>query len=194
MKAKAIVTHLGVLFFLLTIMTAAVLAQATDDQSVYHFGGGFVKAHVDDARSGFFGARVYGGKMLTNHICLGLSAGYDVVSYHKDEDTKLHERLAVIPFQAHVTYFVNVGAMMQVYFQFGGGAYRTLPHLGGESIGTIDKAVTRPGGSVAIGLDYWFLLTTGVGFTFEYHTFDPPGEGGLFKYFAARVDYCLIKF
>ena len=155
-------------------------------------GGGFAKAMVDDAGGGMLGVRVYGGKMLTNNICLGISAGYDVVSYEKKEE--LHERLAIIPFQANITYFMNVGSMMQLYASLGGGVYRTLPHLGGESIGDVDKTVTRPGGSVAIGLDYWFLLTTGVGFNFEYHMFDTPDGGSMFKYFVARIDYYLIKF
>jgi hypothetical protein len=174
------------------LLTGTALGQATDDQSVFHFGGGFAKAQVDSAQGGFIGARIYGGKMLNNNICLGLSAGYDVVSFKKEGE--LYERLGVIPFLAHVTYFANVGTMMQAYLQLGGGVYRTLPHLGGGAVGSIDKAVTRPGGSVAVGFDYWFLLTTGIGFTFEYHMFTTPDDGDMFKYFAARVDYCLIKF
>jgi hypothetical protein len=192
LKTKAIITSAGVLFSLLVISTGAVFGQATDGQSVFHFGGGFAKAMVDDAQGGMIGARVSAGKMLTNNLCLGFMAGYDVVSYKKVDE--LHERLTVIPFQVNFTYFMNVGAMMQFYTSLGGGIYRTLPHLGGKAVGDIATAVTRPGGSVAIGFDYWFLLTTGVGFTFEYHMFDTPDDGSMFKYFVARVDYCLIKF
>lgn len=192
MKSKAIITSVGILALLLAISTGAAFAQATDGQSVFHFGGGFAKTSADSAAGGLVGARVFAGKMLTNNLCLGLSAGYDVVSYEKVGE--LHERLAVIPFQANLVYFVNVGAMMQLYASLGGGVYRTLPHLGGKAIGAIDEAVTRPGGSVAIGLDYWFLLTTGIGFNFEYHMFTTPDDGDMFQYFVARVDYCLIKF
>lgn len=192
MKTKAIITSVCVLVSLLAISIGAAFGQATDGQSVFHFGGGFAKAMVDDAHGGMVGARVFAGKMLTNNLCLGLMAGYDVVSYKKVGE--LHERLAVIPFQANITYFMNLGAMVQFYASLGGGAYRTLPHLGGKAVGNIDTAVTRPGGSVAVGLDYWFLLTTGVGFTFEYHMFSTPNGGNMFKYFVARVDYCLIKF
>lgn len=192
MKTKAIISSVGVLIFLLAISTGVAFGQATDGQSVFHFGGGFAKAMADSTEGGMVGVRVFAGKMLTNNLCLGLSAGYDVVSYKKVEG--LHERLAVIPFQANIVYFMNIGSMMQLYTSLGGGVYRTLPHLGGSAIGNIDKAVTRPGGSIAIGLDYWFLLTTGIGFNFEYHMFDTPDGGDMFKYFVVRVDYCLIKF
>lgn len=192
MKSKAIITSIGVLFSLLVITSGATFGQATVGQGVFHFGGGYAKAQVDNAKSGMIGARVFAGKMLTNNLSIGFSAAYDIVSYKKTGD--LHARLAVIPFRLEATYFINIGPMMQIYTSLGGGAYRTLPHLGGDHVGYIKTAVTRGGGSVAIGFDYWFLLTTGVGFTFEYHMFDVPEKSDMFKYFVARVDYCLIKF
>jgi len=192
LKTKAIISSIGVLACLLAITAGTAFGQATGGQSVFHFGGGYAKAIVDDAGGGMVGARIFAGKMLTNNLCLGITAGYDVVSYKKVGD--MHERLAIIPFQANATFFMNIGTMMQLYASLGGGAYRTLPHLGGRAVGNIDKAVTMPGGSIAIGFDYWFLLTTGIGFTFEYHMFATPDGGDMFKYFVARVDYCLIKF
>ncbi len=192
MKIKATITGIVALSLLLVITTGTAFGQATVGQGVFHFGGGFTKAQVENAKGGMVGARVFAGKMLTNNLSLGFSAAYDIVSYKKVGD--LHARLAIIPLRIEATYFINIGPMMQLYTSLGGGAYRTLPHLGGDHVGYIDKAVTRGGGSVAVGFDYWFLLTTGVGFTFEYHIFDTPGDADMFKYFAARVDYCLIKF
>lgn len=192
MKSKDIITSIGVLLSLLVITTGTTFGQATVGQGVFHFGGGFAKAQVENAKGGMIGARVFAGKMLTNNLSLGFSAAYDVVSYKKVGD--LHARLAIIPFRLETTYFINIGPMMQLYTSLGAGVYRTLPHLGGDHVGYIEKAVTRGGGSAAIGFDYWFLLTTGVGFTFEYHMFDTPGDKDMFKYFVARIDYCLIKF
>jgi hypothetical protein len=192
LKAKSLLKGIGVLCSLLAIATAPVLGQVTDGQSVFLLGGGFAKATVENAKGGFVGAQILGGKMLTNNLCLAISVAYDVVSYHKTGE--FFSRLAVIPMEFEAAYFVNVGPMMQLYGSVGAGAYRTLPHLGGESIGNIDGTDIRAGGSVTVGFDYWFLLTTGVGFSFEYHLFDTPDGGDMFKYFVARVDYCLIKF
>lgn len=190
MKTKAILSGVGLLLFL--VMTGTAYGQATVGQGVFHFGGAFTKAMVDNASMGFVGLDVSAGKMITNSLCLGVASGYDVVSYNKSGE--FYERLAIIPIQVKVTQFINIGSMLQLYISAGGGAYRALPHLTGNEIGNIGEATTQPGFSLCVGLDYWFLIATGVGFAFEYHMFTTPDDGDMFKYFAARVDYCLIKF
>ena len=58
----------------------------------------------------------------------------------------------------------------------------------------LGMAEQKIGGSLGVGFDYWFLLTTGVSFEFEYHMFTVPSGGTMFKYWQVRVDYGIIKF
>lgn len=183
-------------------LTGSAWAQANSGKAVIHFGGSYNKAMITDAQSGFFGIDVYAGKMLTNTLCGGFSSGYDIVHYHSydfndivtGEPTKFTERIAVIPVLAKAKYYVTLSPMVQIYGGLAAGAYKVIPTLGGLEVGDIKESSIRPGGSVSIGLDYWFLLTTGVGFEFEYHMFSTPDGGDLFKYWSLRVDYSLIKF
>ncbi|MBN1885537.1 MAG: outer membrane beta-barrel protein [Candidatus Krumholzibacteriota bacterium] len=197
MNTRSIVTGIGAAMFLFAAATTPAYGQATaggavSGRSVFHIGGSFSKATVDNAESGFFGVGFFGGKMITHNICLGVSAGYDIVSYNKSDNGN-YERLGIIPVQIKAVYFLRLNEMMQLYAAAGGGFYRVVPHLGVEPVGDIHTTETRPGGSVTIGFDYWFLLTSGIGFALEYHAF-PPDDGDLFTYYAARVDYTLVRF
>ncbi len=202
MKMKSIISGAVFLFLFSIFLTGSASAQANLGKAVIHFGGSYNKAMIEDAKPGFFGVDVYAGKMLTNALCVGFSSGYDIVHYHSydfndivtGEPTKFTERIAVIPIIAKVKYYFTFSPMVQVYGGLAGGAYRVIPTLGGRKVGDIRISNICPGGSVSIGLDYWFLLTTGVGFEFEYHMFSPPDGGDLFKYWSLRVDYSLIKF
>ncbi|MCK4236429.1 MAG: hypothetical protein KAX38_04870 [Candidatus Krumholzibacteria bacterium] len=192
MNRKVILSGIGLVFLLCITITGTVYGQATAKQNVIHLGAAYTQALVDNAQAGFVGLNMFFGKMLTNNICLGISTGYDIVSFRSVGDMK--ERVAVAPLQIKAKCYMNLGPMLQLYASAAGGAYRVIPHLGTEKIGTLGGyTTTQPGGSVGIGLDYWFLLTTGVGFELEYHTFTTDGDD-MFSYFAARVDYCLIKF
>ncbi|UCF05272.1 MAG: hypothetical protein JSV33_15365 [bacterium] len=197
MKTKVII-FVGGAFFLFSIgLAGTAYGQVTDGQFVLHMGAAYAKTTEKNAGSGFVGFDLYAGKMLTNSLCVGFGVGYDIVSYNSEGGLK--ERLAIIPFQAKVLYFINLSQMMQLYVSLGGGAYRAIPHLSREAqsedwkIGDIAYTTTQPGGSVGIGLDYWFLLVNGVGFAFEYHLFSTDSEN-FFTYFTARVDYTLIRF
>ena len=191
MKTKAILSLSGILVLFCLVLTGPAHGQATDGQFVIHMGAAYAKTTEENADSGFFGIDIFAGKMITNNICIGVGVGYDIAHYSGKGDLK--ERLALIPMTAKALYFVNFGPMLQMYVSAAGGVYRAMPHLAGGKIGDIGYTTNQPGGSVGIGLDYWFLLTTGVGFGFEYHTFKTDGDD-LFSYFTARVDYTLIKF
>jgi hypothetical protein len=167
-----------------------VLGQATNGQFVADFGVAFTQAIADDAKTGLVGIDIFAGKMITNNICVGLGAGADIVSYEKIGS--FHSRLTVIPVIAKAKYYLTLGPMLQVYASAGGGAYLVSPHTE-EPIGGIEESSTKVGGSVGLGIDYWFLLLQGVGFSFEYHIFDTDG-GDLFTYYAARLQYSIIKF
>lgn len=214
MKAKNSISVVLLFLFVCMAASADVYGQANSGKAVFHFGGSFsvpmgVTIYEDaeetisrDASNGFFGGDLFAGKMFTNELCLGFSAGFDMVHYKTfdviddvtQEPVKFNERLAVIPFLVKAKYYFSFSTMLQSYVGVGAGVYRALPSMGGHEIGTINNACNSPGGSISIGLDYWFLLTTGVGFEFEYHMFKVPDGGDMFKYWQVRVDYGLIKF
>jgi outer membrane protein W len=172
------------------MLSGLVRGQATDGQFVADFGVAYAKATADDAKSGFIGLDIFGGKMLTNNICLGLSAGVDIASYEKIDN--FHSRLAIIPVLLKAKYYLSLGPMLQVYLSGAGGAYIVSPHTD-EPVGGLDESSNRIGGAVGVGIDYWFLLLQGVGFSFEYHIFDTDA-GDNFTYYVARVEYSIIKF
>ncbi len=184
------------------LFAVPVLGQANSGKAVIYIGGSYNKAMVDDAQNGFFGIDMFAGKMITNELCLGISSGYDIVHNYKytvssDPDKgggDFTETLSVIPVLLKARYYFSINRMMQVNVQAGAGVYKTISRLGGNSVGRISGNETRPGGSIGIAFDYWFLLTTGVSFEFEYHAFTMPGGGTVFKFWQARVDYGIIKF
>jgi hypothetical protein len=190
LKAKLLTKGAVLFFFCWLMLPELVLGQATDGQFVADFGVAYTKATAEEAQAGFVGLDIFAGKMLTNNICLGLSAGVDIASYEKVGD--YHSRLIIIPVLAKAKYYLTLGPMIQVYVSAGGGAYIASPHTI-TPIGSIEESSTTMGGSVGLGIDYWFLLLQGVGFSFEYHMFDTEG-GDLFKYYAARIEYSIIKF
>lgn len=188
MKITGIVKGIVLLLFCCLVMPGIAAGQATKGQYVADFGAAYAKALDSDAKSGFVGIDLFAGKMITNNICLGLGAGADIISYEKVGD--LHSRLAVIPLLVKAKYFVNLGPILQAYVSAGAGAYQVSPHLI-EPIGDIYNSMTQPGGAVGVGIDYWFLLLQGVGFSVEYHMFSTDVDP--FSYFVARVEYCFIK-
>jgi hypothetical protein len=191
LKSKGLlsVTVIALLFCL--FITDSAKGQARLDQYICDFGAAFTQATTTNARRGFIGVDIFAGKMITNNICLGVTVGHDIVSW-RNIDT-LKERMAVVPFLIKTKYFIDISPMIQLYASAGAGVYRTIPHLSTKPIGDIWFAGNHPGGSVGIGVDYWFLLMQGVGFAFEYNLFDTDGDE-IFSYFAVRVDYCFIKF
>jgi hypothetical protein len=154
------------------------------------FGIAYTQATVVNAKSGFVGFDVFAGTMLTDKLGIGLFTGYDVTSYEKQGDAT--ESLAFIPVLVKLKYYFNIGTRLQLFVSGAAGAYRSIPHLATEPIGDIWYAGNHYGGSVSFGINWWFLLTQGVGFDYEYHFFTT--EGDMFSYFAVRIDYCLIRF
>ena len=201
MKTRSLLTCLLLFSFGCLALTGTAFAQANSGKAVIHLGASYSQSLVDDAGGGFFGLDAFAGKMFTNELCLGFTAGYDIIHNESvdviDEVTNepgtFNERLAVIPFLLKAKYYFTLSPMVQMYAGAGGGVYRTVPSLGGGEIGTIRTAANCPGGAVSVGLDYWFLLTTGVGFEFEYHMFNVP-DGDMYSYWQVRVDYGIIKF
>jgi hypothetical protein len=189
LKITGIVKGIVLSLFLCLLVPGIAAGQATKGQYVADFGAAYAKAIDSEAKSGFVGIDLFAGKMITNNICLGIGTGADIISYEKVGD--MHSRLAVIPFLAKAKYFVNLGPMLQLFFSAGAGAYVVTPHLN-EPIGDIKEySMNQPGAAVGMGIDYWFLLLQGVGFSVEYHMFNTDYDP--FSYFVARVEYCLIK-
>ncbi len=189
MKITGIVKGIVLSLFLCLLAPGILSAQATKGQYVADIGAAYAKALDSEAKSGFVGVDLFAGKMITNNICIGLGAGADIVSYEKVGD--FHSRLTIMPLLVKAKYFVNLGPMLQAYVSAGAGAYVVSPHLQ-DPIGDIKTyAMNQPGGAVGIGIDYWFLLLQGVGFSVEYHMLNTDYDP--FGYFAARVEYCLIK-
>jgi len=184
------------------LFAVPVLGQANAGKAVVYIGGSLNKALPDGAENGFVGLDMFAGKMITNNLCLGAFFGYDVVHYYKYTVTSSPEegggdftqRLSIIPILFKARYYYSISPMMQVHAQAGIGAYNTIAVLGGDHIGGVYKNDLRPGGSIGIGFDYWFLLTTGVTFEFEYHAFTTDADAGTFDYIQFRVDYSIIKF
>lgn len=195
-----------------------VFGQANAGKSVFYLGGSFNKAIVENAEQGFFGGDIFAGKMITNSLCLGIGAGYDIVHHYSYTTPSaldagggdFSESIAIIPAIIKAKYYFTLGPMFQVYAQAGGGVYNTVAKLGREegreSIGGVYANATHAGFSVGAGLDYWFLLVNGVGVEFEYSMFyisdekllensgDYISNGQWFKYWSVRVDYGIIKF
>ena len=188
MKITGIEKGIVLSLLLCLLVPGIAMGQATKGQYVADIGAAYAKALDSDAKSGFIGIDLFAGKMITNNICLGLGAGADIISYEKVGD--LHSRLTIMPLLVKTKYFLNLGPMLQAYVSAGAGAYRVSPHLE-EPIGDIRYSMTQPGGAVGVGIDYWFLLLQGVGFSVEYHMFNTDIDP--FGYFAARIEYCLIK-
>jgi hypothetical protein len=195
---------LGSLVTALVLLTAAapVLGQANKDKAVIYFGLSYNKANVENAESGFFGGDLFAGKMLTNELCLGFSCGYNIVHRHvytpsssvDGDGGDFTETLGVIPATIKLRYYYSLSVMFQIHGQVAAGAYSTVSSLGGTAVGGIMANEIRPGGSIGIGFDYWFLLMNGVTAEFEYHMFTTPDDGDLFKYWSVRIDYGIIKF
>ncbi|MBN2070840.1 MAG: outer membrane beta-barrel protein [Candidatus Krumholzibacteriota bacterium] len=207
MREKSFISGVSLFLFFCLALTGSAFGQANSDKAVIHFGASYNKALVDDTGNGFFGLDIYAGKMITNSLCLGFGVGYDIVHYDTPaeelgKDDPFKEMLSVIPFTLKAKYYFTFSQMIQAYVSAGSGVYRAAPSLAGRpipsppdvgAIGPIGSSVNCPGGSIGIGLDYWFLLTTGIGFEIEYHMFKVPDRDS-FSYFQARVDYSLIKF
>ncbi len=207
LRKKSFIRGISLFLFLCLAMTGTAFAQANSNKAVIHLGGSYNKSLVDDTGAGFFGLDIYVGKMITNELCLGFSIGYDVVVYDTPAEELLKEEpfkemLGVIPFTLKAKYYLTFSQMVQAYVSAGAGVYRAAPSLGGRpipsppevgTIGSIRGSGNCPGGSIGVGLDYWFLLTTGIGFELEYHMFKVP-DGDNFSYVQARVNYCMIKF
>jgi hypothetical protein len=178
---------------LIIMVTSPVLGQANANKGVIHIGGSFNQPFVDDADSGFFGLDIFTGKMVTNELCIGIRSGYDIVSYQKYTNG-VNKQLGVIPLQIRARYYHSFSVMLQTYGSLGAGVFRTQNGLGGLEVGSIKSAANCPGGSISIGLDYWYLLTTGIGFELEYNLFKVPDGGDMFSYLSARVAFCKIGF
>lgn len=202
MKSRKLVSRVLLLSLAVLFFAVPVLGQANSGKAVIYIGGSYNQALVEDAENGFFGIDMFAGKMMTNELCLGVSAGYDIVhnySYTVASDADagggdFNERLSIIPVLIKARYYFTISPMMQFNIAAGAGVYNTISDLGGNSVGGISGNEKRPGGSIGIGFDYWFLLTTGVSFEFEYHAFTIPSGGTVFKFWQARVDYGIIKF
>lgn len=202
MESRKLVSRALLLSLAVLLFAVPVLGQANSGKAVIYIGGSFNKALPDGAENGFFGIDMFAGKMVTNNLCLGAHFGVDVVHYYKytvssstDEGGGDYtERLSVIPILFKARYYYSFSTMFQVHAQAGIGVYNTISNLGGNHIGGISGNDMRPGGSLGIGFDYWFLLTTGVTFELEYHAFTTEGDAGTFDYVQFRVDYSIIKF
>jgi hypothetical protein len=197
MILRSLITALVVI-----IAAAPVFGQANKDKAVVYFGFSYNQANVDNAESGFFGGDLFAGKMLTNNICLGIFSGYDMVHRYiytptsslEGDGGDFTETLSVIPASLKLKYYHSFSTMFQMHGQVSVGAYNTISNLGGKKVGGIRYNHTRPGGSIGIGFDYWFLLMNGVTAEFEYHFFTTPDDGDLFQYWSVRLNYGIIKF
>lgn len=191
MNRKNVTKGIILLLLCCLVMPGLARGQASKGQFIVDFGAAFTQATADDAATGLFGIDIFAGKMLTSGLCLGFSTGGDIVSYENIND--YHSRLVVFPLLAKARYYITFSRMLQAHVSLAGGAYRVSPHLAEGSIGGVRYSMNQPGGSVGIGIDYYFLLTQGVTFEVEYHMFNTD-EDDMFGYFAARVNYSLIRF
>lgn len=173
------------------LMPTLVYAQVQKNQFIIDNGIGFNQATVTKAEMGLVGMDLQAGKMLTQNLLIGIMAGYDIVSFKKIDPR--YDSFAVIPFLVKAKYFINLGPRFQLHASAAGGVYTTLPHVGAKPVGDIWYATHKPGGSLGVGIDFWYLLIQGVGAELEYHFF-PTDESSIFSYFSFRVNYSLIKF
>lgn len=191
MRARPTIAGIAIFALCLIAVNGAANGQATRKRYVLDFGAAFTQATVSKARTGLLGLDMYAGKMLTSNLCVGVGTGYDIVSFYGLGETK--ERLAMIPILAKIKFYFTLSPMLQVYASAGGGVYRAQPHLSATPIGDIWYATNQPGGAVGFGASYWFLLTQGIGLSFEYHFLTTDADN-IFSYFAMRLDYSIIKF
>lgn len=176
----------------LILLTAGTgYTQAQKGQFVIYTGAGFQQATVTKTRNGFVGLDIQGYKMLTPNLAVGFFVGYDVASYKKIGD--YHERLTVMPALLKARYTVTLGSRFQLHTSLAGGVYTVTPHISEYPIGDISYSTHRPGGSLAVGFDFWYLLIQGIGCEFEYHFF-PTDEGSIFSYLSLRLNYSILKF
>ena len=202
MKSSKLVSRALFLSLAVMLFAVPVLGQANSGKAVIYIGGSYNKALPKNAQNGFFGIDMFAGKMITNELCIGVSSGYNIVHNYtytvaSDPDEgggDFTEKLSVIPVLLKARYYFTISPMVQFNVHAGIGAYSTISKLGGSSVGGINGNETRPGGSIGVAFDYWFLLTTGVTFEVEYHAFTTRGDGGTFDYWQVRVDYGIIKF
>lgn len=202
MKPCTCFSSLALLALVAIFAAGPACGQAAGGRAVIHIGGSFNQALADDAEMGFVGLDLFAGRMMNNNVCLGFFSGYDIVhrfSYKPYTSIKtggpdFTETLAVVPATLKARYYLSITPMIQFYPQAAAGVYKTLARLGGNEVGGISKNMLRPGGSIGIGLDYWFLLTTGVGFEFDYHILTLPDGADPFSYWSLRVNYGIIKF
>lgn len=193
MKINNVLSITGITVACIMILVSPVLGQANAGKGVVHIGGSFNQPFIDDADSGFLGVDVFAGKMFTDKLWLGFRGGYDIISFQRYSNG-FNKQLGVIPFQIRAKYYHTFSRMLQGYGSVGAGVFRTQNQLGGEEVGGIKSAANCGGGSISVGLDYWFLLTTGVGFELEYNFFKVPDGGDMLSYLSARVTYCKIGF
>jgi hypothetical protein len=202
LESRKLVSRVLLLSLAALLFAVPALGQANANKGVIYIGGSYNMALVEDAENGFFGIDLSAAKMMNNNISLGFAAGYDVVHYYKytvesspeEGGGDFTERLAVLPILVKGRYYFSFSRMAQLNVSLAGGVYNTISKLGGNSVGGISGNETEFGGSIGVGFDYWFLLTTGVSFEFEYHMFTTPGDADMFTYWQARVNYGIIKF
>jgi hypothetical protein len=191
LNRKNVTKGVVLLLFCCLVLPGLARGQASKGQFVVDLGVAYTQATADDAASGLVGLDIAAGKMLNNSIYLGFGTGADVVSYENIDD--YHSRLVVFPLIVKARYYITFNRMLQAHVSLAGGAYRVSPHLASGPIGGVKYSMTQPGGSVGIGIDYYFLLTTGVTFELEYHMFNTDYDD-MFGFFAVRVNYSVIKF
>ena len=174
LESTKLVTRAILLSLAALLFAMPAFGQANSGKAVIYIGGSYNQAIAEGAENGFFGIDFFAGKMMTNNICLGTSFGFDVVHLYKytvdssaDEGGGDYtERLSVVPILIKGRYYYSLSTMMQINVAAGAGVYNTISRLGGSSVGGISGNETEFGGSLGVGFDYWFLLTTGVSFEF----------------------------
>jgi len=197
--SRALLLSLAVLLF-----AAPVLGQANEGKAVIYLGMSYnQKNPAHESGSGFFGIDMFAGKMINNNLCLGASAGYDIIHYHRyivpsspeEGGGEKVNTLAMIPVLFKARYYYSFSQMMQISVSAGLGAYNQSPRYGSDS--------WLIGGSIGISFDYWFLLVNGVGFELEYHMVTENSlsqwdykkfADNHMNYWQARVSYGVIKF
>ncbi|MBD3178864.1 MAG: outer membrane beta-barrel protein [Candidatus Latescibacteria bacterium] len=194
MKTNNALSIAGITVIFLLAFSGAVMAQASAPKNLVHFGGTFnVPIGVEDSDNPSFGGNIFVGKMFNRNLCVGFKAGFDIISMQKTP-TNFYKYLGVIPFALEAKYLVNMSRMFKVYGAASAGVYRTQVHLGGQKVGSVTSSANCPGGSISVGVDYWFLLTNGVGAELEYNMFKVPDGGDFNSYLTLKVNYCRISF
>lgn len=194
MKTNNALSIAGITIILLLAFSGSVMAQASAPRNLVHFGGTFnIPMGIEDADNPSFGGNIFVGKMINRNLCVGLKSGFDIISMQKTTGN-FYKYLGVIPFTLQVKYLYNYSRMFKLYGAASAGVYRTQVHLGGLKVGSVNSSANCPGGSVSVGVDYWFLLTNGVGAELEYNMFKVPEDGDFNGYLTIKVNYCRISF